>query len=141
MRAAARRPPAPRIEARTQEASGLVGKPYVWGGGHGGWGPQSGYECSGSAVLHAGGYLSAPQDTVTLPSAAGILAGPGRYVTIYERGQPGQLGQVIIEINGQSYESGGEHDSCGGGGGVEQIATPSAAHLATFDDVLHPAGL
>jgi cell wall-associated NlpC family hydrolase len=136
-------PTDPRIEAMTQAANSLVGKPYVWGGGHGGWGPQSGYDCSGfvSAVLHAGGYLSAPQDTVTLPSAAGIVAGPGRYVTIYDRSQPGQLGHVIIQINGQFYESGGEHGSWGGGGGVEKIATPSAAYLATFNDVLHPAGL
>ncbi len=45
-----------------QEANSLVGKPYVWGGGHNGWGPQTGYDCSGfvSAVLHAGGYLSSP---------------------------------------------------------------------------------
>jgi cell wall-associated NlpC family hydrolase len=133
----------PRIQAMTEEANALVGKPYVWGGGHDGWGPQKGYDCSGfvSAVLHAGGYLSTPQDTTTLPTAGGIESGPGQYVTIYDRDEPGQSGHVIIDIDGQFYESGGEHGSWGGGGGVEQIATPSASYLATFDQVLHPTGL
>ncbi|HEX3804163.1 MAG TPA: hypothetical protein VHV75_15105 [Solirubrobacteraceae bacterium] len=133
----------PRIQEMTEEADALVGQPYVWGGGHDGWGPQSGYDCSGfvSAVLHAGGYLSTPQDTTTLPTAAGIESGPGQYVTIYDRDEPGQSGHVIIDIAGQFYESGGEQGSWGGGGGVEQISTPSASYLATFDKVLHPAGL
>jgi cell wall-associated NlpC family hydrolase len=136
-------PADPRIEAMTEEANALVGKPYVWGGGHDGWGPQSGYDCSGfvSAVLHAGGYLSTPQDTTTLPSSADMEAGPGQYVTVYDRDKPGQEGHVIINIGGQFYESGGESGSWGGGGGVEQIATPSAKYLSTFDTVLHPAGL
>jgi cell wall-associated NlpC family hydrolase len=136
-------PSDPRIQAMIQEANSLVGKPYVWGGGHGGFGPQSGYDCSGfvSAVLHAGGYLSTPQDTTTLPQAPGIEQGPGQYVTIYDRNAPGQEGHVIIEINGQFYESGGEHGSWGGGGGVAPISTPSPEYLATFNQVLHPAGL
>ncbi len=133
----------PRVQAMIQQADSLLGKPYVWGGGHSGWTPQAGYDCSGfvSAVLHAGGYLTSPQDTTTLPSAAGIEAGPGQYVTIYDRNQPGQEGHVIIDIAGQFYESGGESGAWGGGGGVEKIGTPSAAYLATFNDVLHPTGL
>lgn len=136
-------PTDPRIEGMQQEADSLVGKPYIYGGGHGSWGPQSGYDCSGfvSAVLHAGGYLSAPQDTTSLPSAAGMESGPGQYVTVYDRSQPGQEGHVIIDINGQFYESGGEAGSWGGGGGVEKISTPSASYLSTFNDILHPAGL
>jgi cell wall-associated NlpC family hydrolase len=133
----------PRIDAMTEEANALVGKPYVWGGGHDGWGPQSGYDCSGfvSAVLHAGGYLSTPQDTTTLPASTDMESGPGQYVTVYDRDKPGQQGHVIINIAGQFYESGGESGSWGGGGGVEQIATPSAKYLSTFDTILHPAGL
>jgi cell wall-associated NlpC family hydrolase len=127
----------------TQEADSLLGEPYVYGGGHENWAPQTGYDCSGfvSAVLHAGGYLSSPQDTTSLPSAAGIESGPGQYVTIYDRSQAGEAGHVIIDIDGQFYESGGESGPWGGGGGVEKIATPSAAYLSTFNDVLHPAGL
>ena len=132
-----------QVQAMTNMANSLVGKPYVYGGGHGGWGPQSGYDCSGfvSAVLHAGGYLSQPVDTTALPSQAGMQAGPGQYVTVYDRALPGQSGHVIIEINGQFYESGGSHGAWGGGGGVEKIGTPSASYLATFPNVLHPAGL
>jgi cell wall-associated NlpC family hydrolase len=127
----------------TSKANSLVGLPYVWGGGHSGWSPQPGYDCSGfvSAVLHAGGYLSQPADTTSLPNQPGIDSGPGRYVTIYDRAQPGENGHVIIEIGGQFYESGGSAGAWGGGGGVEKIGTPSAAYLATFPNVLHPSGL
>ncbi len=134
---------AAQVQSMTNMANSLVGKPYVYGGGHSGWGPQSGYDCSGfvSAVLHAGGYLSQPVDTVTLPQQAGMESGPGQYVTVYDRALSGENGHVIIDINGQFYESGGSHGSWGGGGGVEKIGTPSAAYLATFPTVLHPAGL
>jgi ABC-type sugar transport system substrate-binding protein len=115
----------------------------VYGGGHSGWAPQSGYDCSGfvSAVLHAGGFLTSPVDTTALPSQPGMVSGPGQYVTVYDRALPGQSGHVIIEINGQFYESGGMHGTWGGGGGVQNIGTPSASYLATFPTVLHPEGL
>ena len=133
----------PRVAAMVNEANSLVGKPYVYGGGHSGWAPQSGYDCSGfvSAVLHAGGYLTSPVDTTALPSQPGMVSGPGQYVTVYDRALPGQSGHVIIEINGQFYESGGMHGTWGGGGGVQKIGTPSASYLATFPTVLHPEGL
>ena len=57
------------------------------------------------------------------------------------RSQPGDSGHVIIEVGGRFYESGGQAGSWGGGGGVEKIAQPSAAYLATFPNVLHPSGL
>ena len=133
----------PRVSAMVNEADSLVGKPYVYGGGHSGWGPQAGYDCSGfvSTVLHAGGYLTSPVDTTALPSQPGMVAGPGQSVTVYDRALPGQSGHVIIDINGQFYESGGMHGSWGGGGGVQKIGTPSASYLATFPTVLHPEGL
>lgn len=133
----------PRVAAMINEANSLVGKPYVYGGGHSDWGPQSGYDCSGfvSAVLHAGGFLTSPVDTTALPSQPGMVSGPGQYVTVYDRALPGQSGHVIIEINGQFYESGGMHGAWGGGGGVQKIGTPSASYLATFPNVLHPEGL
>jgi cell wall-associated NlpC family hydrolase len=132
-----------QVEAMTNMANSLVGKPYVYGGGHSGWGRQAGYDCSGfvSAVLHAGGYLNQPVDTTALPQQAGMESGPGQYVTVYDRALPGQSGHVIIKINGQFYESGGSHGAWGGGGGVEKIGTPSAEYLSTFPTVLHPAGL
>jgi cell wall-associated NlpC family hydrolase len=133
----------PRVAAMINEANSLVGKPYVYGGGHSGWAPQTGYDCSGfvSAVLHAGGFLTSPVDTTALPSQPGMVSGPGQYVTVYDRALPGQSGHVIIQINGQFYESGGMHGAWGGGGGVQKIGTPSASYLATFPTVLHPEGL
>jgi cell wall-associated NlpC family hydrolase len=132
-----------QVQAMVNMANSLVGKPYVIGGGHGGWGASSGYDCSGfvSAVLHAGGYLSQPVDTTALPNQTGMQPGPGQYVTVYDRALPGQSGHVIIQLGGQFYESGGSHGAWGGGGGVEKIATPSAAYLASFPTVLHPSGL
>jgi hypothetical protein len=76
-----------------------------------------------------------------MPSGTGIESGPGQYVTIYDRDAPGTEGHVIIQIDGQFYESGGEQGSWGGGGGVEKISTPSASYLSTFNQILHPAGL
>jgi cell wall-associated NlpC family hydrolase len=133
----------PRVAAMVNEANSLVGKPYVYGGGHSGWAPQTGYDCSGfvSAVLHAGGYLTSPVDTTALPSQPGMVSGPGQSVTVYDRALSGENGHVIISINGQFYESGGMHGAWGGGGGVQKIGTPSAAYLATFPTVLHPEGL
>jgi cell wall-associated NlpC family hydrolase len=132
-----------RVEAMVRFADSVVGLPYIWGGGHGGWGPQPGYDCSGfvSAVLHAGGYLSQPVDTTSLVGQPGILAGPGHVVTIYDRALPSASGHVIISVNGQFYESGGSSGPWGGGGGVAKIGTPSAAYLSTFPNVLHPQGL
>jgi cell wall-associated NlpC family hydrolase len=134
-----------RVDAMVRFADSVLGKPYIWGGGHGGWGPQPGYDCSGfvSAVLHAGGYLGQPCDTASLVGQSGILPGPGHVVTIYDRAQPigGNPGHVIISINGHFYECGGMSGPWGGGGGVEQIGRPSAAYLSTFPNVLHPQGL
>jgi cell wall-associated NlpC family hydrolase len=133
-----------QVESMVNEANSLLGKPYVWGGGHNNFGPQTGYDCSGfvSAVLHAGGYLSAPQDTQTLPDQPGIEDGPGQYVTIYDRTDAGSSNDhVIIDIGGQFYESGGGHGAWGGGGGVEKIDRPSQAYLDSFNRVLHPEGL
>ena len=132
-----------KISAMVHFADSAVGKPYIYGGGHGDWSPQPGYDCSGfvSAVLHAAGYLTHPVDTTAMPSQPGIEAGPGKFVTIFDRALSGHDGHVIIEINGQFYESGGMHGAWGGGGGVEKIGRPSDSYLKTFPNVLHPQGL
>jgi cell wall-associated NlpC family hydrolase len=132
-----------KISSMVHFADSAVGKPYVYGGGHGDFSVQPGYDCSGfvSAVLHAAGYLTHPVDTTALPSQPGIEAGPGKFVTIFDRALSGHDGHVIIEINGQFYESGGMHGAWGGGGGVEKIGRPSQDYLNTFEHVLHPQGL
>jgi len=127
-----------RIEAMIREADGLLGTPYVYGGGHGAGG---GLDCSGfvSAVLRSGGYLNGAVTTEGFASQSGITSGPGRYVTIYDRTGCGPNEHVIISINGRFYESGG--GSASGGAPFVHHFAPSQAYLASFNTVLHPTGL
>ena len=57
-----------------------------------------------------------------------MVSGPGQHVNIYDRAQPGSNGHVIMEIDGQFYESGGMAGSWAGGGGVEKIGQPSDSY-------------
>lgn len=61
-------------------AQAQMGKPYVWGGGHGGWAwDLPGYDCSGFAshvAKRAGASLSAPGTTMTLFPASRAGSGP-----------------------------------------------------------------
>jgi cell wall-associated NlpC family hydrolase len=119
----------------------VMGTQYVYGGGHASFNPNGGLDCSGfvSGVLHAAGYLSAPQTTSTLPGQPGIADGHGRYVTIYDRTDcPLGDQHVIIDINGQFYEEGGI--STGGAPDVHRF-TPSPEYLASFNQILHPTGM
>ena len=65
-----------RIEAMIRPADGLLGTPYVYGGGHGAGG---GLDCSGfvSAVLRSGGYLNGAVTTRGLCHPAGHRLRPG----------------------------------------------------------------
>jgi cell wall-associated NlpC family hydrolase len=127
-----------RIEAMIRAADGLLGTPYVYGGGHGAGG---GLDCSGfvSAVLRSGGLLNDAVTTEGFASQPGIASGAGRYVTIYDRTGCGPNEHVIISINGRFYESGG--GSASGGAPFVHHFTPSPSYLASFNTVLHPTGL
>jgi hypothetical protein len=136
--------PKQRVAAMLMMAKLLNGDTYVWGGGHtdSQWIVDSGYDCSGfvSAVLHAGRELSFPQTTQTLPSQPGIVAGPGKYVTLYDRTDAGSGDDhVIVQIDGQFWEEGG-----GGSSGAEEVhrmKNVSPTYLGTFNLILHPQGL
>ena len=127
-----------RIEVMIREADGLLGTPYVSGGGHGAGG---GLDCSGfvSAVLRSAGLMNGALTTEGFANQPGIAAGPGRYVTIYDRTGCGASEHVIIDINGRFYESGG--GSASGGAPFVHEFSPGAPYLASFNTVLHPAGL
>jgi cell wall-associated NlpC family hydrolase len=76
-------PEAPeRVAAAVNAANTIVGRPYIWGGGHGSW-YASGYDCSGavSFALAGGGFLSSPLTSGELASWG--APGPGRWITIY----------------------------------------------------------
>ena len=74
--------------------------PYVWGGGHGGFGLQAGYDCSGSVsyVLAAAGLLSTPEVSGSLMSYGD--PGPGQWVTIYAN-----AGHVWMTIAGWRFDT------------------------------------
>jgi len=133
-----------RVTAMETMARLLNGMPYVWGGGHSSWNMTSGYDCSGfvSQVLHAGGYLSEPVTTQSLPLQNGIVSGPGRWITIFDRTDGGALtaDHVIINIKGQWWEEGGS-SAQGGGADVHRIQNMNASYLSSFNLVLHPRGL
>jgi hypothetical protein len=122
----------------------LDGLPYVYGGGHANWALVTGYDCSGfvSAVLHAAGYLTSPVTTQTLPSQSGIVSGPGRWVTIFDRTDNPDVSQdhVIINVDGQWWESGGS-SADGGAARVHRLWSVSTSYLLTFNVVLHPRSL
>ncbi|MDQ6745877.1 MAG: NlpC/P60 family protein [Actinomycetota bacterium] len=130
-----------KVNAMVDRADSLIGTPYVWGGGHGSFGGRSGLDCSGfvSTVLHAGGYLRAPESTEGFAAQPGIAAGRGRYVTIYDRTNAGNNEHVIIDLNGQFYEEGGGPSN--GGAPQAHKFRPSPEYLASFNTILHPEGL
>jgi cell wall-associated NlpC family hydrolase len=63
-------------------ANTIVGRPYVWGGGHGSWFSR-GYDCSGavSFALAGGGFLASPLTSGQLEHWG--APGPGRWITVY----------------------------------------------------------
>jgi len=79
-------PDAPeRIAGAINAANTIVGRPYIWGGGHGSWYAQ-GYDCSGavSFALAGGGFLASPLTSGQLESWG--APGPGRWLTVYASG-------------------------------------------------------
>jgi cell wall-associated NlpC family hydrolase len=76
-------PDAPeRIAGAINAANTIVGRPYIWGGGHGSWYAR-GYDCSGavSFALAGGGFLASPLNSGQLESWG--APGPGRWLTVY----------------------------------------------------------
>jgi cell wall-associated NlpC family hydrolase len=76
-------PSAPQaIKAAISAANTIIGRPYIWGGGHASW-YSRGYDCSGavSYALAGGGFLPAPLTSSQLESWG--APGPGRWLTVY----------------------------------------------------------
>ena len=101
-------PSAPRrVHKMVAAANELVGKPYVYGGGHKSFSSR-GYDCSGatSYILHKGGKLDKP--LVSQQFFDYGKKGYGDYVTIYIR-----KGHVFMEICGLRFDTGGTWNSTG----------------------------
>jgi len=104
---------APRVVyAVVAAANQIIGKPYVYSGGHGTW-DDAGYDCSGavSYALHGGGLLASPEDSAELESYGD--AGTGRWITIYA--DPTHAWVVVAGIAFDTADFGGPNVPAGTG--------------------------
>jgi hypothetical protein len=115
----------------------IVGKPYVWGGGHGI--PLSqiapGYDCS-SSVMHllwGGGLVSADADETSGELESFGAPGPGRWVTIYASAD-----HVFMYVAGLRWDT---HDAAGPGDGSAGIGWHPLIRESAGFVVRHPVGL
>jgi cell wall-associated NlpC family hydrolase len=112
-------------------ANEIVGKPYVYGGGHASF-KDSGYDCSGtvSYALNGGGWLDSPLPSGSLMTWA--AKGTGRWVSVYANG-----GHAWMKIAGLRLDtsSAGERVSSGEGPRWRKNVRGGAGFV-----VRHPAG-
>jgi hypothetical protein len=118
-------PPAVRQVIRA--ANRIRAKPYVWGGGHGGW-EARGYDCSGavSYALHGGGLLDSP--LVSGSMMRWERPGPGRWISVYAN-----AGHAYAVIAGLRWDTSG---NLRGTGPRWHLDTAPRSGFA----VRHPAG-
>jgi hypothetical protein len=109
-------------------ANMIVGRPYIWGGGHGSW-YSSGYDCSGSVsfALYGGGLIPRPLTSGDL--ARWGAPGPGKWITVYAN-----AGHTFAEIAGLRWDTVGDEQ---GTGPRWHLVSNSSAGFA----VRHPPGL
>jgi cell wall-associated NlpC family hydrolase len=122
-------PDAPEaVKGVINNANAIVGQPYVWGGGHGGW-YSNGYDCSGSVsfALFGGGLIPEP---LTSGSLEGWGApGPGKWITVYANAE-----HTFAEIAGLRWDTVGDANGTGPRWHLEPNST--AGFVAR-----HPPGL
>jgi cell wall-associated NlpC family hydrolase len=116
------------VQGVINAANTIVGRPYVWGGGHAGF-YSFGYDCSGSVsfALFGGGLIPEP---LTSGSLEGWGApGPGKWITIYANAT-----HTVAEIAGLRWDTVGDAQ---GTGPRWHLAPNSHAGFV----VRHPPGL
>lgn len=121
----------PAVQDAIWTANAIVGRPYVYGGGHGAF-QASGYDCSGSVsyALHGGGLLSAPMDSSELETFG--AAGKGHWITVFANG-----GHTYMNVAGIRLDTSSAGDRSGKKG-------PRWRHLRRSNagyTKRHPAGL
>lgn len=115
----------------------IVGKPYVYGGGHGL--PLSevapSYDCSSSVehLLYGGGLLAIDYDADSTTLESWGLPGPGKWVTIYASGD-----HVFMYVAGLRWDT---HNAAGPDDGSTGIGWHPLVREADGFVVRHPAGL
>jgi len=101
-------PDAPQeIKDVINNANLIVGRPYIWGGGHGSW-YSHGYDCSGSVsfALFGGGMIPRPLTSSELEGWG--APGPGKWITVYAN-----AGHTFAEIAGLRWDTSGTESGTG----------------------------
>jgi hypothetical protein len=101
-------PDAPEaVQGAINAANTIVGRPYVWGGGHGSW-YSEGYDCSGSVsfALFGGGLIPRPLTSGDLERWG--APGPGKWITVYAN-----AGHTFAEIAGLRWDTVGDENGTG----------------------------
>jgi hypothetical protein len=121
-------PSAPEVvQGAINAANTIVGRPYVWGGGHASFYDNS-YDCSGavSFALFGGGLIPRPLDSSSLMRWG--APGPGKWITVYAN-----PGHTFVEIAGLRFDTVGDEQ---GTGPRWHLATASTAGFVAR----HPPG-
>jgi cell wall-associated NlpC family hydrolase len=122
-------PDAPEaVQKVINNANMIVGRPYVWGGGHASF-YSYGYDCSGSVsyALFGGGLIPEPLTSGALEGWG--EAGPGKWITVYAN-----AGHTFMEIAGLRWDTVG--DARGTGPRWHLMPTDTSGFVAR-----HPPGL
>ncbi len=101
-------PDAPEaVKAVIDNANSIVGRPYIWGGGHASF-YSYGYDCSGSVsfALFGGGLIPRPLTSGELESWG--EPGPGKWITVYAN-----AGHTFAEIAGLRWDTVGDENGTG----------------------------
>ncbi|MGN6587832.1 MAG: hypothetical protein ACTHKT_10255 [Solirubrobacterales bacterium] len=122
-------PDAPEaVKGAINAANQIIGRPYVWGGGHASFYSQ-GYDCSGSVsfALFGGGLIPRPLTSGELEHWG--APGPGKWITVYAN-----AGHTFAEIAGLRWDTVG--DAQGTGPRWHLAGTDTSGFVAR-----HPPGL
>jgi cell wall-associated NlpC family hydrolase len=116
------------VQKVINQANTIVGRPYVWGGGHAGF-YSYGYDCSGSVsfALFGGGLIPEPLTSGALEGWG--EPGPGKWITVYANAE-----HTFMEIDGLRWDTVG--DARGTGPRWHLASTSTAGFVAR-----HPPGL
>jgi cell wall-associated NlpC family hydrolase len=101
-------PDAPQaVKDVVNNANMIVGRPYVWGGGHASFYSNS-YDCSGavSFALFGGGMIPRPLTSSELEGWG--APGPGKWITVFANG-----GHTFAEIAGLRWDTVGDENGTG----------------------------
>jgi hypothetical protein len=119
------------VRAIIAAANRIVGRPYLWAGGHSSW-SSPGYDCSGtvSFALHGAALLDSPLDSTGFMSWG--VRGSGRWVTIFAT-----RGHVFMDVAGLRLDTSAAGDPGGRDGPRwRPLYRPTEHYVAR-----HPAGL